>query len=741
MPTIDYQNVGVVIKHEFVTGVITAFDYESQTATVRTISAATPDNPATPKFEGQYVPVKKKEYSDVTFFYHCSGSSVLRAEGSIEGGIAGFMIGDEVVMDCTLSESSPLSTDYSELRIIGHTDEPRHCRSVRIYQTYVDTGVWRIGVYDVVGDSIVKTNVLTPAEDFTGRYDIQADKPIYVVEAHCDTNKLFVVCHYKTMIDEEEYIWPLLIYYRIRYIFAFDQNYYCAQHSWSEYTDQPFAFNCGEPWNNGMMAGGYRVQTSLDTSFNFYFSPDLIETMWDKNYAMLPDSDYTGLVGTKCLPWLVGLDNVGVTNAFGDFGWPCCQVQNKAWIDDNNNNQFNEHAQDSSHSFSTEIDPPDYHQRYVQIRGIGFVDNRIILGVLICYDDEHTPENGVYPYWYPSLCDPCQNKYFVESYIAIFEGPPYNYAMPYLYEMSEPIYWETPAFLDFERTRLLNISSIAEFERINQILGYDERIFISWRLPAVINLYDAEGNQLASVSPGGDNLCSMAVVENVATGKPCLSCQAFGGPIVFYDIDTLEVVESFDIPDAFTPPTLLESRGVFYAERQSSVAVNVPILTKAVYQVEKYKYLSNIEDMRIISYSPVAQKLAQSHANWCVEHGRCSHDEGGVMLEDVTNRAHAVGLNDLGENLVLQYPHGDYLEKAIEGWAASPGHKAILQYKTDEGMGMGIATYPESCDKITMGEGAYNADTGEYSTSDTVINIPKEYRGRMKIIVYNGYGY
>lgn len=111
------------------------------------------------------------------------------------------------------------------------------------------------------------------------------------------------------------------------------------------------------------------------------------------------------------------------------------------------------------------------------------------------------------------------------------------------------------------------------------------------------------------------------------------------------------------------------------------------------------------------------------------------------MLEDVTNRAHAVGLNDLGENLVLQYPHGDYLEKAIEGWAASPGHKAILQYKTDEGMGMGIATYPESCDKITMGEGAYNADTGEYSTSDTVINIPKEYRGRMKIIVYNGYGY
>lgn len=745
MPTIDYANIGVVINRQFITGVITEFDHEEQTATVRTISPAVVDDPLIPEEDREYTPVIKKEYSGVKFFYHCKGDSALREEGSIEGGITGFAIGDEVVMEGHLSEGSPLSTDFTDLKIISHTDEPRKCKRIRIYQTYIEGGNWYVGVYEKIDDAVVKISVIDPKSDFNDRYDIQANKPIYIVNAHLDTNKLFLIIHYKTMIEGLYYYWPLLVQYSIRWIYGFDSIYYCPQQQWSLSTDQPFAFNSGEPWNNGMMAGGYKVVTAspssgISTTGNTDSQQRQIQEMWAKNDKRTVESGYEGREGTKWLPWLVGTGTFATVNSYNEFEWPCFQAQDRLWIDDNNDADMQriEHkphavtntsdvllygAHDTL-AFWTEFDPPDYYQRYVQIRGIGFIDNRMILGVLICYDDENTPGSQIAPDYYPTKCDPCQDKFIVECYIAIFEGPTYTYPSPFLFEEPELIRWQTPAFLDFKQTELMTFSSIAEFERINQILGYDGRIFISFRFPAEIKLYDDVGNLLSSIALTGNNLCNMAVVESAVNGKPCLSCQVFGGPMVFYDIDTLEEVETFDIPDVFTPPGLLEYHGEFYDERQSSLTVNVPILPKAVLYLEVYRYNtnSNTDEMKIINHSPLACKVAQEHANWCVENAQCT----GVGKDDLNpyDRMKDAGFLFVSENIALNWS-GNPVVYVIADWKTDSISDANLLYLTNEGVGWGVATYPESCTKITIGV--------------TETFIPEQYRGRIKIYVMNSF--
>ena len=248
-------------------------------------------------------------------------------------------------------------------------------------------------------------------------------------------------------------------------------------------------------------------------------------------------------------------------------------------------------------------------------------------------------------------------------------------------------------------------------------------------------MYDDTGAVLANIAPDGDNLCNMAIVESAVNGKPCLACQAFGGLMVFYDIDTLDVVETFDIPDAFVPPMLLPGGA---EERQSSLVVNVPILPKAVLRILAYRYVtnSNIDEMRIINYSSVASKAAQEHANWCVENGRCSHD--GLNGEWSHLRLYKYGILNTSENLVIVYT-GAPVEEAIAAWKSSPGHDANLLYPTDEGVGWGMATYPVSCTEIIAGAGTYIPSTGGYTTGDTVFLVPEEYRGRMKIYVFNGY--
>lgn len=98
MPTIDYDNVGEVLKHEFLRGVIQTVDSATDTCTV-TVAGRT---------------------VDALLFYHCTPESAIRDNGAIEGAAAGFAADDAVIVQTNRN-------DPTEYLVVAHLDGVRSC--------------------------------------------------------------------------------------------------------------------------------------------------------------------------------------------------------------------------------------------------------------------------------------------------------------------------------------------------------------------------------------------------------------------------------------------------------------------------------------------------------------------------------------------------------------------------------------------------------------------------------------
>jgi len=98
MPTINYDNVGEVLKHEFLRGVIQTVDSATDTCTVTVAGRSV----------------------TALLFYHCTPESAIRDNGAIEGAAGGFKEDDEVLVQTNRD-------DPTEYLVVAHLDGVRLC--------------------------------------------------------------------------------------------------------------------------------------------------------------------------------------------------------------------------------------------------------------------------------------------------------------------------------------------------------------------------------------------------------------------------------------------------------------------------------------------------------------------------------------------------------------------------------------------------------------------------------------
>jgi hypothetical protein len=103
MPTHDFENIGDVLDFEILKGKITAIDSAADTCTVDAAGSS----------------------REALIFYHCKPDSIIRDNGAIEGGAAGFKVDDEVIV--------MINSDASVIKVIGHIDGIRKCELPIIY--------------------------------------------------------------------------------------------------------------------------------------------------------------------------------------------------------------------------------------------------------------------------------------------------------------------------------------------------------------------------------------------------------------------------------------------------------------------------------------------------------------------------------------------------------------------------------------------------------------------------------
>ena len=97
MPRRNFKNAGELKDVQYLRGTIQTIDSSTDTCTVAV--------------DGSVL--------SALFFYHCEPDSPLRDNGAIEGGAAGFSVGDVVVVQ--------VKYDYGEALVVAHTDGVRHC--------------------------------------------------------------------------------------------------------------------------------------------------------------------------------------------------------------------------------------------------------------------------------------------------------------------------------------------------------------------------------------------------------------------------------------------------------------------------------------------------------------------------------------------------------------------------------------------------------------------------------------
>jgi hypothetical protein len=105
----------------------------------------------------------------------------------------------------------------------------------------------------------------------------------------------------------------------------------------------------------------------------------------------------------------------------------------------------------------------------------------------------------------------------------------------------------------------------------------------------------------------------------------------------------------------------------------------------------------------------------------------------GIMQhEEIDGSPCDFGGREGGENLAI-HNKSDTLDQVVDGWMASPHHKEVIMTKAFKYAGYASAIYPANIERIAMGPGIYNPDTGEYSEEITYYDIPEADRGSLKV--------
>ncbi len=372
-----------------------------------------------------------------------------------------------------------------------------------------------------------------------------------------------------------------------------------------------------------------------------------------------------------------------------------------------------------------EVYPSDYQEFWVEVKGMAWDNDtpQLIMGLWIGRDSVH-PHSHVQEDAYIETCHIAAYWASAETGLRYFTADPN---------------WINS---NFDRV-ILTIPTVAEFQRIDQLFCYDGRLFIFRKQPVELSLYDLNGNFLVSAicAPSGNDwtsaTASIVIVDNMnflcvqwvtVTCDPNIKTSVY-----LLDIDTLEIMRTVSFPGACLPKY---GSPISYPIRPTFAAVNKPMRPSFLIAVNAYRVS---QGSLPISYSVVAASVAQEHAEWCVANGRLSHI--GLDDEDVHVRLFNRGIFFAAENLALAFMAELSVEfsQVIEGWAASPGHKANLIYADDIAMGFGVATYPPECHTIIVGPGKYIPETGGYTTVDTEWVVPPEYYGKVRAYVYNAY--
>jgi hypothetical protein len=131
MPTHDFNNIGEVLDFQILKGKITAIDSATDTCTVTVAGSS----------------------REALIFYHCKPDSIIRDNGAIEGGAAGFKVDDEVIV--------LINSDKSVIKVVGHVDGIRACEDIIYYRLYLN------GVLAEYGGETIRYGFITIKEPST----------------------------------------------------------------------------------------------------------------------------------------------------------------------------------------------------------------------------------------------------------------------------------------------------------------------------------------------------------------------------------------------------------------------------------------------------------------------------------------------------------------------------------------------------------------------------------------------
>jgi len=119
------------------------------------------------------------------------------------------------------------------------------------------------------------------------------------------------------------------------------------------------------------------------------------------------------------------------------------------------------------------------------------------------------------------------------------------------------------------------------------------------------------------------------------------------------------------------------------------------------------------------------KQSSKAKLDYLLENGLFQHEELDGNLPDFGGR---IG----GENLALHHK-SDTLDQVVDGWMASPHHRAVIMDPDFKYAGYASGLLPASFETITMGPGVYLPDSGTYSTEPMELPIPEADRGQMKL--------
>ena len=308
-------------------------------------------------------------------------------------------------------------------------------------------------------------------------------------------------------------------------------------------------------------------------------------------------------------------------------------------------------------------------------------------------------------------------------------------------------FWDSGStpFLSTMTRHFLDLSEY-DFYRVCQILFKDGTVYIFYdsgvftpQANLEIKSYDATTAALVtSIDFGvnGGDFTRASIVNYQLTSYICVAT---------IDSDGTGETSSIYLLDMTTLATVFSVSGVpmEYAG-DNFVALNTPTTDTMLDHHNRLRREWNdiygalpLSRIFYLGKSAVCRAIAQEHLTWLLANGRVQHED--VNGDTVGVRALAHGVLSAGENLFTMWPSLgttediEYVCDDVTGWPSSPGHYANIIGREYSQFGWISGTYSAAFTEIIAGPGQYV--NGSYTTSETVIQVPPEYRGRIKLLV------